>query len=134
MAMQEAPEGLAALTALVARLRGQGGCPWDQRQTPESLLKYLREECEELVCAVQSGDQAAVREESGDLLFVLTFLIRLYEEQDAFSWQEVCADAQAKMVRRHPHVFGDSRASSEAELKQQWAEIKAAEKRARQKP
>lgn len=122
--------GVKEIFDLVTRLRGEGGCPWDQKQTPESMTKYLLAECRELVEAVESGDPAAVREESGDLLFILAFLVRLYEERGDFSWGEVCAEVHAKMVRRHPHVFGDAKAGTEEELRRQWAAIKAEEKRA----
>ena len=121
--------GAGDIFDLVARLRGEGGCPWDRKQTPESMTKYLRAECEELAEAIASGDPAAVREESGDLLFILAFLVRLYEERGAFDRHEVCAEVHAKMVRRHPHVFGNAKAGSEEELRRQWEAIKAEERR-----
>ena len=132
MTMGDAAIGIAEIFALVARLRGEGGCPWDQKQTPESMTKYLLAECKELVEAVQSGDPAAVREESGDLLFILAFLVSLYEERGDFSRKDVCAEVHAKMVRRHPHVFGDVKAGSEEDLLRQWEAIKAEERRERQ--
>lgn len=131
-AMADASIGIAEIFALVARLRGEGGCPWDRQQTPESMTKYLLAECRELVEAVESGDSAAVREESGDLLFILVFLVSLYEERGDFSRKDVCAEVHAKMVRRHPHVFGDVKAGSEEELLRQWEAIKAEERRERQ--
>ena len=129
MTMGDAAIGIAEIFALVARLRGEGGCPWDQKQTPESMTKYLLAECKELVEAVESGDPAAVREESGDLLFILAFLVSLYEDRGDFSRKDVCAEVHAKMVRRHPHVFGDAKAGSEEELLRQWEAIKAEERR-----
>lgn len=128
----DADAGLNSLLELVDTLRGEAGCPWDRRQTPQSLKKYLQEECQELVEAIEQEDIAAVREESGDLLFLLVFLIRLYEEQGGFDLAAVCSEVQAKMVRRHPHVFGDAVVASEAELYRQWDEIKAAEKKTKQ--
>ena len=127
-----ADAGMTALLELISALRGEKGCPWDRKQTPQSMQKYLLEECRELVEAIDSGDPAAVREECGDVLFVLTFLIRLYEEQGLFNLQAVCAEAHAKMVRRHPHVFGDTVVANEEELYQQWAAIKAEEKRTKE--
>ena len=127
-----ADAGMTALLELISALRGEKGCPWDRKQTPQSMQKYLLEECRELVEAIDSGDPAAVREECGDVLFVLTFLIRLYEEQGLFNLQAVCAEAHAKMVRRHPHVFGDTIVANEEELYQQWAAIKAEEKRTKE--
>ncbi|MGI6639542.1 MAG: MazG nucleotide pyrophosphohydrolase domain-containing protein [Desulfobulbus sp.] len=129
----DADAGLNSLLELVDTLRGKAGCPWDRRQTPQTLKKYLLEECQELVEAIEQGDAAAVREESGDLLFLLVFLIRLYEEQGGFDLAAVCSEAHAKMVRRHPHVFGDAVVASEAELYRQWDEIKAAEKKVKQR-
>ncbi len=129
MSMQGDTESLSALMALIDRLRGEGGCPWDQRQTARSMSRYLLDECQELVAAIESGAPAAARDESGDFLFTLAFIVRLYERQNAFTWQEVCAELHAKMVRRHPHVFGHATARTEEELQRQWAEIKAAERR-----
>ncbi len=119
--------GMTSLLELISTLRGEEGCPWDRKQTPQTMRKYLLEECRELVEAIDSGDPAAVQEECGDVLFILTFLIRLYEEEGYFDLQAVCAAAHAKMVRRHPHVFGDSVLTSEEDLYRQWAAIKAEE-------
>ncbi|MDO5675366.1 MAG: MazG nucleotide pyrophosphohydrolase domain-containing protein [bacterium] len=119
--------GMTSLLELISTLRGEEGCPWDRKQTPQTMRKYLLEECRELVEAIDSGDPAAVQEECGDVLFILTFLIRLYEEEGYFDLQTVCAAAHAKMVRRHPHVFGDSVLTSEEDLYRQWAAIKAEE-------
>lgn len=127
--MGDAAVGIAEIFELVARLRGEGGCPWDRKQTPESMTKYLLAECRELVEAVESGEPAAVREESGDLLFILAFLVSLYEERGDFTRSDVCAEVHAKMVRRHPHVFGDAKPGSEEELRRQWEAIKAEERR-----
>ncbi len=123
--------GLDALLDLISTLRSEGGCPWDRRQTPQSMRQYLLEECGELAEAIDSGDVKAVLEESGDLLFILVFLVRLYEEQGLFDLAAVCAAVHAKMVRRHPHVFAAAPMGSEEELRRQWAAIKAAEKERR---
>lgn len=127
-----ADAGMVALLELISTLRGEKGCPWDRKQTPQTIQKYLLEECQELVEAIDSGNAEAVREECGDVLFILTFLIRLYEEQGLFNLQAVCAEVHAKMVRRHPHVFGDTVIANEEELYQQWAAIKAEEKRTKE--
>lgn len=116
------------LLELITILRGEGGCPWDRRQTPQSMAAYLLEECGELAEAIASGEVEAVREESGDLLFILLFLIRLYEEEGLFDLAGVCAAVHAKMVRRHPHVFAGAPLGDEESLRRQWAAIKAAEK------
>ena len=73
-----ADAGMAALLELISTLRGEKGCPWDRKQTPQTMQKYLLEECRELAEAIDSGDPAAVWEECGDVLFILAFLIRLY--------------------------------------------------------
>lgn len=127
----DAGMGMGDLLELISTLRSEKGCPWDQKQTPQSMKKYLLEECDELVDAIDLGDPAAVREECGDVLFILTFLIRLYEEQGLFDLQAVCAEVHAKMVRRHPHVFGGPAVGSEEELHRQWEAIKEKEKRNR---
>ena len=132
MARESAAKGIDGLFDLIKRLRGEGGCPWDRRQTPQTMKKYLLEECGELIEAIDSGDTAAVREESGDVLFILSFLIHLYEEKGCFDLQAVCEEAHAKMVRRHPHVFGDTVVHNEEELYRQWDAIKAAEKQGQQ--
>jgi len=95
---------LSQLHATVQRLRGPGGCPWDQRQTPRSMKKYLLEEATELAEAIERDDPTHVREEIGDLLFILTMLAVLHEESGAFTLADTLRDIQEKMVRRHPHV------------------------------
>lgn len=122
-------EQFAALMQLVATLRGENGCPWDRAQTPASMKKYLLEECQELIEAIDSGDAAAVREESGDLLFILIMLVQIFAEDEIFTMQSVCEDVYAKMVRRHPHVFAGAKVHSEEELMRQWEKIKAEEKK-----
>lgn len=118
----------AELTRIVAILRGAGGCPWDAKQTPESMVKYLREECEEVLEAIGQRDSPAVCEELGDVLYVLAMLIAIYSDQRQFSATDVFAGIIAKMVRRHPHVFGDVETTDEQALKQQWQRIKEEEK------
>lgn len=115
------------LLDLVTRLRAPDGCPWDQKQTPQSFKSYLLEEAHELAEAIDHDDPAHIREELGDLLFQIAFLNRLYEEGGHFSMEEVLSGIIAKMVRRHPHVFGDSQVTSEAALRKQWNKIKAQE-------
>ena len=90
--------GIAALLELISTLRSERGCPWDRKQTPQTMKKYLLEECGELVEVIGSGDPAAVLEECGDVLFILTFLIRLYEEQGHFDLQSVCQEAHANAL------------------------------------
>lgn len=126
--MQEAAANLIRLVEIITRLRAPDGCPWDRKQTPQSFKGYLLEETHELLEAIDHDDAVHVREELGDLLFQIIFLNNLYAEQGHFTLAEVIDTIAAKMVRRHPHVFGDQVVNSEQELRQQWHAIKVAEK------
>jgi tetrapyrrole methylase family protein/MazG family protein len=121
---------LLALKDLVATLRGEGGCPWDRKQTPESVTTYLLEESYELASAIHAGDMAAIAEELGDVLFQVIFIASLFEERGELALAEVAAQTRDKMVRRHPHVFGGETLATAGDVKLRWAEIKAAEKEA----
>jgi tetrapyrrole methylase family protein/MazG family protein len=118
------------LISLVATLRGENGCPWDRKQTAKSMAVYLLEETHELVEAIHKGDADAVREELGDVLFHVFFVARLFQEQSVFDIGDVVSQNHQKMVRRHPHVFGDTSLQSADEVKKQWQEIKKSEKSA----
>ncbi|MBW1713057.1 MAG: nucleotide pyrophosphohydrolase, partial [Deltaproteobacteria bacterium] len=98
---------LDKLEKLVDRLRGPGGCPWDQKQTPASLAGYLIEEAAEAAQAIMESDADAAQEELGDLLFQIVFICRLFAQEGRFGLAEAADSVQAKMIRRHPHVFGD---------------------------
>ncbi len=121
-------EELIRLLDIVARLRGDDGCPWDRKQTPESIKKYLLEETRELAEAIDSSDPEHIREEIGDLFFILTMLTTMYEEQGHFGIDEALAGITEKMIRRHPHVFAGMKTGTDQELRRQWEEIKAGEK------
>ena len=116
------------LRDIIRDLRGEPGCPWDKKQTGQSLKKYLLEESNELAEALDSGDTNHVREEIGDIFFILTMLTDIHEEQGDFTLLDVLAEINAKMVRRHPHVYAGAAIGSEEELRRQWESIKAAEK------
>jgi len=105
----EAPysPGVAAIFEVVARLRAPGGCPWDREQTHESLRPYLLEETYELLEAIDSGDDAKIKEELGDLLLQVAMHAEIAAEQRRFDAAQVLEAVAAKMVARHPHVFGD---------------------------
>ncbi len=118
---------MAAFIAIVRRLRGPGGCPWDARQTPETLKTYVLEEAYELIEALDGGDPDKIKEELGDLLLHLVFLSDLYQERGYFSFAEVAAGIGAKMIRRHPHVFGGEKAETQEELRQIWQQAKVRE-------
>jgi MazG family protein len=93
------------LVAIVARLRGEGGCTWDRAQTPETLRPYVLEEAYEVVAAIDTADRSALCRELGDALFQIVLLARIAEEEQAFTLADVARAASDKMVRRHPHVF-----------------------------
>lgn len=123
---------LAALQELidvVARLRSpDGGCPWDLAQTPQSLIPYVIEEAYEVVDAIRSEDQNAIAEELGDLLLQVVLQAQISSEQGQFTLTEVAQGITQKLIRRHPHVFGDVQVDNVEEVRQNWEDIKAAEK------
>jgi len=129
------PAGSPLLNAVrvMDRLRSPGGCPWDAEQTHSSLLRYLIEECYELVGAVEAGDPAAIREELGDVLLQVLFHARIAAEtpaaQGGFDIDDVAGDLVDKLVRRHPHVFDTATApvSTAADQQQRWDELKKTE-------
>jgi len=115
------------------RLRSPGGCPWDREQTYATLAPMLLEEAYEAFDALEEarlGRPNDLREELGDLLFQITFFARVAQERDEFTIDDVIEQVHEKMVRRHPHVFGDTTAGDSAEVLRNWEAIKAEEKRA----
>lgn len=118
---------LKALQDVISRLTAPDGCPWDKEQTPETLADYVIEEGHELVTAIRQGNIADIREELGDVAFLLLFLAHLYEKQGHFTLDDALDNNRAKMVRRHPHVFGDTVFDSRAEQLKTWEAIKRAE-------
>jgi tetrapyrrole methylase family protein/MazG family protein len=126
--MAETPgQAFDALAALIARLRGPGGCPWDREQTHESLKSTTLEEAYEVVEAVDQGDAELVGE-LGDLLLQVVFHAQIAAEGGRFTLAEVVRKVSDKMVRRHPHVFGNASAESSAEVLRNWEEMKIAER------
>lgn len=120
---------LEALADLVRTLRGENGCPWDKKQTPSTIGRYLVEEVHELAETIESGDADAICEELGDVLFLVFFLARLYEETGRFDVRDVARNNMTKMVRRHPHVFGESQVKTTEDIRVQWHRIKKQEKK-----
>jgi MazG family protein len=116
------------LADLVARLRGPGGCPWDAKQTKESVRMYLLEEAYEVLDAVEGGDSGDLCAELGDLLFQVFFLSYLAEEESEFDLVDVVEGIISKMIKRHPHVFGEAKAETPEEVAVNWARIKREEK------
>jgi XTP/dITP diphosphohydrolase len=132
MTNTDSPPILASLQELidiVAKLRDpDGGCPWDLAQTPQSLTPYIVEEAYEAVHAIRSGDRDAIVSELGDLLLQVVLQSQLASEAGQFTLAEVAQGISQKLVRRHPHVFGDVRVADIAQVKANWEEIKAIEK------
>ena len=120
---------LLDLVAVMDRLRSPGGCPWDREQTHRSLATYLIEEAYETLEAIETNPDH-LREELGDLLLQVVFHARIAEEQeeDAYTIDEVAAGIVDKLIRRHPHVFGDANAPTAAHVESRWDELKTAEK------
>jgi MazG family protein len=124
-------ESFARLVEIMARLRGPGGCPWDREQTPESLRPYLLEEVYEVLEAIDGGDADAVRDELGDLLLQVVFQSQLAAEAGRFTVDDVARAISEKLVRRHPHVFGDVQVRDADEVMRNWKRIKAEERRSK---
>jgi tetrapyrrole methylase family protein/MazG family protein len=116
------------LVALQARLRATKGCPWDREQTHESLRKFLIEEAYEVLDAMETGDAREFSGELGDLLLQVIFHSILAEEAGKFTISDVIESVHTKMVRRHPHVFGDMKAANSEEVLKNWEQIKASER------
>jgi MazG family protein len=125
---------LARLRAIMHRLRAPGGCPWDAEQSHASLIPNLIEEAYETVDTIQRGDFKHLQEELGDLLLQVVFHSELAEEAGHFNLDEVARGISDKLVRRHPHVFGDSAAATSSAVLQQWEHIKREERNAEAKP
>ena len=132
--MPESPErpyspGIQAIFEVIARLRAPGGCPWDREQTHESLRPYLLEETYELLEAIDSGDDAKMKEELGDLLLQVAMHAEIAAEEKRFDAAEVSEAVAAKMVARHPHVFGDVSVANADEVLRNWEHTKVKEAR-----
>jgi tetrapyrrole methylase family protein/MazG family protein len=127
-----AGEWFERLVALQARLRAPNGCPWDREQTHATLRTYLIEEAYEVLDAMKSGDDVKFAEEMGDLLLQVVFHSQIAAEQGRFTVADVIREVHEKMVRRHPHVFGEKRAKDAAEVLRNWEQIKAQERQGAQ--
>ena len=122
-------KALQHLIDVVAKLRSpDGGCPWDLAQTQETLIPYVIEEAYEVADAIRSQEQKAIAEELGDLLLQVVLQAQIAKELDHFTLEEIAKGISEKLIRRHPHVFGDVQVNNAEEVKQNWEQIKAAEK------
>src|SRR3972149_6081076 len=123
-------EQFEALVRIMERLRADNGCPWDREQTRETLKPFLIEEAYEVVEAIDEGDPKHLMEELGDLLFQVVFHAQVAAERREFTIGQVLAATADKMMRLHPHVFGDGTASTTREVLEQWEELKREERNA----
>ena len=121
-------EPLPKMMALMERLLSKEGCPWDRAQTFRSLRPFVLEEAHEVVAAIDSGDPMELRDELGDLLFQVVFLASLAKQQGSFTIRDVVDTLHAKMVRRHPWVFGDDSVESKHAVSTKWEAMKAKER------
>ena len=128
-ALPEVEEPFARLCQIVARLRAPGGCPWDREQTHASILPQLIEEAYEVVGAVRSNDIPNLREELGDLLLHVVMHAEMAREAGNFDMADITREITEKLIRRHPHVFGESDARDTGAVLKQWEAIKHAEKK-----
>lgn len=119
------------LLRIMARLRSPTGCPWDREQTHETIIKCLTDEAEEVIQSIRQKDMHGLREELGDLLLQVVFHCQLARERGDFSFDDVVATLNRKLIRRHPHVFKKGTARDTESVLKQWHEIKAREKRDR---
>jgi MazG family protein len=127
--MQNRHPSFARLVEILATLRSPNGCPWDREQTPDSLKPYLVEETYEVLEALEANDLPAFKEELGDLLLQIIFHSQLMEEAGVFTIDDVAQTIGDKLIRRHPHVFADVKVKDADEVVQNWARIKAQEKK-----
>lgn len=113
---------------IVSNLRSENGCPWDKEQTASTLKRYLMEETRETIEAIEANNSYSTRDELGDLLYLIVLLAQIHNEQGSFNMGDVIDAITEKMIRRHPHVFGDEEIGSVEELRVKWKEIKDNEK------
>lgn len=117
------------LLQTMARLRGPGGCPWDQEQTHATLVRCLIDEVSELIDTIDRGDYPHMREELGDVLIQVVFHAQIASEKGQFSFEDVAREINDKLVRRHPHVFGSGKLDTSEQVIAEWEKIKATEKK-----
>ena len=113
---------------IVKKLRSAEGCPWDKEQSPISLKRYLEEETREAIEAIDANNPKHIKEELGDILYIIVLIAQIYKEEKLFNMGDILDSISEKMIRRHPHVFGNEKIETVAELREKWLEIKDNEK------
>ena len=131
---QEKRSSFEELVAVMSRLRGEGGCPWDREQTHASLKPYLVEEVYEALEAIDQEDDAELRQELGDVLLQVVFHAQIAKEQGRFTIEEVGRAIVDKLIRRHPHIFGEVQVDGAEQVVTNWEKIKKAERQEQDKP
>ena len=127
--MEDRKELFDQFCNIIAKLRAPDGCPWDRKQTAESMKKSLLEEAQEAVDAIDKKDDENLAEELGDVLLVVAMITRIKEEEGKFAMADVLAGVNEKLIRRHPHIFGDAKATTPEEVLKLWNQVKAEEKK-----
>jgi tetrapyrrole methylase family protein/MazG family protein len=122
-------EQFSRLIEIVDALLGPNGCPWDHKQTLSSLKEHLEEESAELFVEIDVNENNKILEELGDVFFVAFFMAKVAQKEGRFTLDEVLLNLNEKLIRRHPHVFGDAKVETIEELHEQWERIKLEEKR-----
>src|ERR1700737_4441089 len=130
--MSTTGERFARAVAIMARLRGEGGCPWDREQTFDSIKPYTLEETYEVLEAIDNRDWDELPSELGDLLLQILFYSQMAGEQGTFTIDDVLDQLSDKLIRRHPHVFGEVEADTVSEVLRNWEAVKAQEKKRKQ--
>ena len=126
--MEKDDNAIKELIKLIKKLRSPDGCPWDRKQKKEDIGKYILEEAYEVFDSLEGKTPQALKEELGDLLFQILFLAEISEDAGLFSLGDVLEEIRKKMIRRHPHVFGDKKVNSVQEVKENWQQIKKKER------
>lgn len=122
-------ESFEKFVEIIERLRGKNGCPWDKEQTIASLKEDVLSEADELRAAIEKGDYENIKEEIGDLIWGLVLMTQIAKEEGRFDLEDVFAEVNDKMIRRHPHVFGNAKAKNGEEALKLFHEAKANEKK-----
>ena len=130
-AMSDRTAGLAEAIGIMARLRGPGGCPWDREQTFDTIKRHTLEETYEVFDAIERRAWPELKDELGDLLLQVLFYAQMAEEAGYFSIEDVAEGLNAKLIRRHPHIFGDAVAETAADVNATWEAVKKLEKAGR---
>ena len=132
--MTDYGENFDRFVKIVEKLRSENGCPWDKEQSPASLKRYLLEETQEAIEAITANNHQHIKDELGDILYLIVLLAQIHDEKNLFNMGEVIDAITDKMIRRHPHVFGDEKIETVTELRKKWLEIKKNEKSSSNNP